>query len=56
MKQDLSPHGMIPISEKVQIEHTLTLLWFTQDGFGICTLVICHSSGQILFLTLILGW
>lgn len=56
IKQDLPPHGMFPTGEKVQIEDTLTSLWFIQGGFGIYSLVICHSSDQILVLTLILGW
>ena len=56
IKQDLPPHGIFPIGEKVQIEHTLTSLWYLQGGFGNYSLVICHSPDQILVLTLILGW
>ena len=58
MKQDLSPHGMFPIGEKVQRKHTLRSLWFIPGGFGICNVnvVVCYSRGQTLMLTLMLGW
>ena len=52
MKQDLSPHGMFPIGEEVQIQHTLRSLWFIPGGFGICNVnvVVCYSRSETLIL------
>ena len=55
MLQDLPPHGMFPLGEKVQIEHTLDAA-LVHTGW-LRHMQSCDLSfpGEILVLTLILG-